>query len=508
MALTKLAFYGNESEMAATAFRYPVIPVDLRVNPQFAKYLDDYNIEESMQLLLEETKRSLRYSGENMVPVEVKESSCPIIYRIALDALDSRKLMLRATAKVAEFIGKAVGAGVGALIKCIFGRSFERNLLTNPPQHVVTHSPALMKLSPSKNLGVPSSQDGIAFLMKAPTALPIEDVETDDEDRRWYSVNEFYDEPDSDDFTSILADDDQNMEMSKKEEASLRWDRWMKDRKRRRGIEMVSPRELTRVPVRDISTTTILSKLSYESVVEMGYHTDPEIRDLLKDQIPGFPIFIDGGAKFDTQVYVFLSQSSRTLYVAFRGTQTWKDVVHDLDCKIVPWCKERPQVLVHSGFRKKLRSVEDELLMVTKEHSDLFDKIVLTGHSLGGALATMASPIVGEAHPKKTVECMTFGAPRVGNEIFVQWFHSNVDVVLRIVNDFDPIQSMPLEAHYFHVSHAISLSETGEVSKVPDTPANKRLWNALEDLDFDRFINDHQLETYIDRINSLLKEHN
>jgi hypothetical protein len=46
------------------------------------------------------------------------------------------------------------------------------------------------------------------------------------------------------------------------------------------------------------------------------------------------------------------------------------------------------------------------------------------------------------------------------------------------------------------------------VSKVPDTPANKRLWNALEDLDFDRFINDHQLETYIDRINSLLKEHN
>jgi hypothetical protein len=90
----------------------------------------------------------------------------------------------------------------------------------------------------------------------------------------------------------------------------------------------------------------------------------------------------------------------------------------------------------------------------------------------------------------------------------VLWFNSNVDVSLRLVNDFDPVQSLPFESHYEHVSHAISFSEDGQVSKVPDAPVGKRFWNALEDLDFDHFLTDHRMDTYIVRINSLLKKHN
>ncbi len=95
----------------------------------------------------------------------------------------------------------------------------------------------------------------------------------------------------------------------------------------------------------------------------------------------------------------------------------------------------------------------------------------------------------------------------MGNAAFVQWFHSTVDLNLRIVNDFDPVQSLPFEGYYHHVSHAISLSETGDVNKVPDAPAEKRFWNALEDLDFDRFLVDHRMDTYILRLNALLKKH-
>jgi hypothetical protein len=233
-----------------------------------------------------------------------------------------------------------------------------------------------------------------------------------------------------------------------------------------------------------------------------------EIIQLLRQQAVGFPVFIDSEDEFDTQAYMFLNADIRTMYIAFRGTNSWNDVKHDLDYRTIAFDEDHPDVLVHAGFRNKYKSVEDRILEVTRATTRLYDKVVITGHSLGGAIATIASPAIAEAHPEKIVECLTYGSPRVGNERFVDWFKSTVDLNFRITTNRDPVQWLPFESYYHHVSHAISFDHTGQVTKVPDPPAKMRFWYALEDLDLEWFLEDHKLDTYILRLNSIIKKHN
>ena len=41
-------------------------------------------------------------------------------------------------------------------------------------------------------------------------------------------------------------------------------------------------------------------------------------------------------------------------------------------------------------------------------------RVICTGHSLGGALATLCAPWCAVEYPKADVRCITFGSPRVG----------------------------------------------------------------------------------------------
>jgi triacylglycerol lipase len=48
-----------------------------------------------------------------------------------------------------------------------------------------------------------------------------------------------------------------------------------------------------------------------------------------------------------------------------------------------------------------------------------FERVVVCGHSLGGALATLcASDLAGYLGAKCAVSSYTFGSPRVGNAVF------------------------------------------------------------------------------------------
>lgn len=56
------------------------------------------------------------------------------------------------------------------------------------------------------------------------------------------------------------------------------------------------------------------------------------------------------------------------------------------------------------------------------------------GHSLGGALATLAAMYFGSIYPDVRHVCITFGAPRVGDKAFVSEFKKHVDESVRCVN--------------------------------------------------------------------------
>lgn len=151
----------------------------------------------------------------------------------------------------------------------------------------------------------------------------------------------------------------------------------------------------------------------------------------------------------DAQMYMLNFEGKCVL--SFRGTDSFKDVIMDLSF----WrnnFKEinDPNVLVHSGIYSQFLALKNEI-----DKNVFGDEIILTGHSLGGALATLTALYLNKK--KYKVTCCSFGAPRVGCSNFCKIFDQSDIKSYRIVNDLDPVPSLPWPIRFKHVKGVIWL---------------------------------------------------
>jgi triacylglycerol lipase len=70
--------------------------------------------------------------------------------------------------------------------------------------------------------------------------------------------------------------------------------------------------------------------------------------------------------------------------------------------------------------------------------------VLCTGHSLGGALATLCGIWAKTMWPFTRVRVITAGSPRMGNAPFTQHFESLIDESWRVINGADVIPTLPL----------------------------------------------------------------
>lgn len=147
-----------------------------------------------------------------------------------------------------------------------------------------------------------------------------------------------------------------------------------------------------------------------------------------------------------------------TVYLAFRGTYSKNDAKIDGNISKAE-CAFLGKKCVHKGFLKRYLELQRGMKDLLNEKINLYrkqtgkdiKKIVVTGHSLGGALATLAALELQQNDKTTPVKLITFCSPRVLSfEAYDYVIKNNIlrqtgeNSAVRIYRHGDVIPSMPL----------------------------------------------------------------
>ena len=135
-------------------------------------------------------------------------------------------------------------------------------------------------------------------------------------------------------------------------------------------------------------------------------------------------------SKDGAQVVVLTNKNEQVL--AFRGTEPKE--FNDIKADLKAWkSKSKTKGRVHDGFYDEVNKVWKDI----KEKLSTSKPLYICGHSLGGAMATIAASRL----QNKCKELYTFGSPRVGNK---KWVESVNVKHYRWRNNNDLVTKVPL----------------------------------------------------------------
>jgi len=197
---------------------------------------------------------------------------------------------------------------------------------------------------------------------------------------------------------------------------------------------------------------------------------------------------------------VLVAKDRNDLWFAFRGTEPSKinDVLADLNMikqSAVAGGK------VHGGFQKEVNDLWMDVLAEI-EHNDqlkLRKDVYMTGHSLGAAMATIASTRYTPA------ELFTFGSPRVGGPRFIKnikcphyRFMNNNDIVCRIP---------PAWLGFRHHGQMIYFNRNGDLEVKPTwTDLFMGMLNSWKRWKFFDGIVDHGMPNYVKALEKIVRK--
>jgi len=206
-----------------------------------------------------------------------------------------------------------------------------------------------------------------------------------------------------------------------------------------------------------------------------------------------------------TQAFLVVKDDRSYAVLAFRGTeQNWRDIQTDIRARRI----KTPKGKIHLGFKNAFASIEEDIKksLVRLEGIPLY----ITGHSLGGALATVATQILewDSRFTDQIAACYTFGSPRVGND---EYDSSIKSMFYRVVNTTDVVTIVPLLLMGFvHVGDVrFLLRNMGEFRR--SIPFSRRLFYFLGAglLKFFRpWVEDHAILEYRKKLEAVAQDRN
>jgi hypothetical protein len=166
----------------------------------------------------------------------------------------------------------------------------------------------------------------------------------------------------------------------------------------------------------------------------------------------------------DVVTFGFLAVSAaKELVAVIRGTDTILEWLHDAEYLMVPCPITGSQGLSEDGFTAVYRSLRigqangtPAAVASMKSYLDSgsANSVTVSGHSLGGALATLLTLDVGLNTSCHAPIAYTFASPRTGEHLFAGAFNTAIATHYRIVNRQDLVPKLPpiLPLPYEHVN--------------------------------------------------------
>jgi predicted lipase len=153
--------------------------------------------------------------------------------------------------------------------------------------------------------------------------------------------------------------------------------------------------------------------------------------------------------------------TDKVALLAFRGTQPDEvtDIEADLIATLSPWTEAGGRV--HSGFASRWRALRKSIDSWLNTQCADRKKLIVCGHSLGAALATLSATVWGPA------TLITIGSPRVGDADFAKVL--GPVAARRFVNCCDIVTQVPPDvvSPYVHVGPETYVDRTGQVRGDP-----------------------------------------
>ena len=183
---------------------------------------------------------------------------------------------------------------------------------------------------------------------------------------------------------------------------------------------------------------------------------------------------------------VVLGRQDGLLVISFRGSSNVKNWKDDLKFPRIPWsemseegrnsCCYTTTPLVHKGFLSVWNSVSELVFDVVEKYKQESDSVILvTGHSLGGATATLASYALAKHYENINFALWTYGSPYCGNTAFATLHAALVKGSFRVVNENDAVATTSFTFDNCHVGKQVTLGINGGMITI-DPPYFEKWW--------------------------------
>ena len=151
----------------------------------------------------------------------------------------------------------------------------------------------------------------------------------------------------------------------------------------------------------------------------------------------------------------FVASNDELCMISFRGTEVTSPTDWLVDIKLRKESRFYGNVRcrIHRGFIDAFAAISLPLTNALDKHEASKKLVMLAGHSLGAAVATIAAAELAHIGKVNVLSLFTFGSPRVGNAAFAKFLKKNVINITRFVNNNDVVARIPL----FWYQHAGAL---------------------------------------------------